>query len=302
MKRIGWLIALAACSDGGTQIRMATSSGPPAYGETPFPTDAVREGNRLGEIAGIDKLVVHHVDLVTAHVAALDGFGLRPLVEFPVDGALDPASIPTRTTSTELASLVDVDPDSPERGRVFAMDWRYDAERSVLAGSPASGVVLREGTRYAAFVTTAIRDAGGSALRSIGSIPGGARWATTREALSELDANVAGIAVFTTQHATAPLVAARNAMLTAEPPTLSFADASLIFKGTAQLDQILGVSTRATEGPRAGLERWGNDNPTGIAHDHVGVVGTGTITIARFRGVDTKTDLPDDETFRADAR
>jgi hypothetical protein len=301
MKRCGWLLVLAACSDGGTHVRMSQSSGAPAYGEAPFPTDAVREGDRLGEIAGIDKLVVHHVDLVTAHVAALDGFGLRPLVEFPIDGALDAAMIPSRTTTTELAALVDVDPASPERGRVIAMDWRYDAERAVLAGSPASGVVLREGTRYAAFVTTALRDASGSQLRAMGQLPSGDRWRTTRDARAELDVDLAGLAVFTTQHATAPLVAARNAMLAAEPPTLTFADPALIFRGTAELDVILGVATRATDGPRAGLERWGNDNPTGIAHAHVGVIATGTMTIARFRGDETQTDLPDDETFRADA-
>ena len=299
MKRVA-LLVLAACSDGGTHVRMTQSSGAPAYGEAPFPTDAVRAGDRLGAIAGLDTLVGHHVDLVTAHVAALDGFGLRPLVEFPIEGALDPATIPARTTTTELAALVDIDPASPERGRVIPMDWRYDAERAVLAGSPASGVVLREGTRYAAFVTTAVRDAGGKPLRGIGGIPSGDRWKTTRDALAELG-DIAGLAVFTTQHATAPLVAARNAMLTAEPPTLAFADPALIFKGTAALDVILGVATRATEGPRAGLERWGNDNPTGIAHAHVGVIGTGTMTIARFRGDETQTDLPDDETFRADA-
>ena len=158
MTRCAWLVMLAACGgEAGTSIKMAVGDQAPAYGDAPFPTDAVRDGDHVGVIAGLDKLVAHHADLVTAHVAALDGFGLRPLVEFPVDGRLDPASIPARTTTTDVAALVDVDPSSPDRGRVLAMDWRYDVERSVLAGSPASGVVLREGTRYAAFVTTAIR-------------------------------------------------------------------------------------------------------------------------------------------------
>jgi hypothetical protein len=301
MMRWAWLVLVTACGgDGGVGVRMTVRGEAPAYGEVPFPTDAVREGDRLGTIAGLDTLAVHHVDLVTAHLAALDGFGLRPLVEFPVDGKLDPTSIPVRTTTTEVAALVDVDPASPDRGRVLAMDWRYDAERDVLAGSPASGVVLREGTRYAAFVTTAIRDADGGALRQLGSIGGGDRWRTTRAALEELPENLAGVAVFTTQHATAPLVAAREAMLAAPPPTLVFDDPAVVFSGTAQLDRILGVATRATEGPRAGLERWGNDNKTGIAHAHVGVVATGTMTIARFRREDTRTDLPDDETFRPD--
>ena len=306
MLRCAWLVVvLAACSgDAGTSIKMAVSDRAPAYSEAPFPTDAVRDGDHLGVIVGLDQLVAHHADLVTAHVAALDGFGLRPLVEFPVDGELDPTSIPARTTTTDVAALVDVDPTSPERGRVLAMDWRYDVKRSVLAGSPASGVVLREGTRYAAFVTTALRDANGEPLRagSFGKLADLDRWRTTAQAIAELDAErIAGIAVFTTQHATAPLVAARDAMSTATPPTLAFDDPAVIFRGTAELDRVLGVATRAAEGPRAGLERWGNDNPTGIAHEHVGVIATGTMTIARFRSDDTKTDLPDDETFRADS-
>ena len=80
----------------------------------------------------------------------------------------------------------------------------------------------------------------------------------------------------------------------------AFADPAIIFAGTAALDRLLGQATRATDGPRAGLERWGNDNPTGIAHDHVGVVGTGEMTIANFRGDATGTNGPDDETFQLD--
>lgn len=292
--KLWWCIVIVAACNGteGTGVRMTTGDRAPAYGEVPFPTDAVRDGDHLGEIAGLDTLVGRHADLVTAHVATLDGFGLRPLVEFPLDGKLDPESV-----TAEIGGLVDVDPDSPERGRTFALDWRYDADRDVLACATASGVVLREGTRYAAFVTTAVRDERGEPLRtgSFGGLRG--RWQTTAEAARELHRDdLAGIAVFTTQHATAPLVAARTAMLSAPPPVLAFSDPAIIFF-KPQLDAILGVATRATEGPRAGLERWGNDNPTGVAHDHVGVIATGTMTITRFRGDDTKTDLPGDETF-----
>src|SRR6185436_5027211 len=99
-----------------------------------------------------------------------------------------------------------------------------------------------------------------------------------------------------TQHATAPLVAARDAFAGAPAPTLTF-DASLVFRTQPMLDAVFGMAERATDGPRTGLERWGNDNPTGMAHDHVGVLATGTTTILRFRRDDTQTDLPDDETF-----
>lgn len=304
---------LAACSgDGGATFTMSASSSPPAYGDAPFPTDAVREGDRLGMIAGLDALVGKQADLIGAHVAALDGFGIRPLVEFFADAALDPASIPARTADrADAAGLVDVDPASPERGRVVAMDWRYDPARGVLAGSPASGEVLREGTRYAAFATTRILSADGEAVRRAGTLSSDLarheRWRTTAEALAELDeggpagdaaaGTIAGLAVFTTQRASAPLVAAREAFAGAPAPTLAFPDAAVVFRTKARLDAVFGMAARATDGPRAGLERWGNDNPTGVAHDSVGALATGTMTTLRFRRDDTGTDLPDDETF-----
>ena len=78
------LLGFAACGDTSHAVTVAMNATdkPPAYGTTPFPTDAVRDGDHLGAIAGLDALSAHHVDLITAHVAALDGFGLRPLVEF----------------------------------------------------------------------------------------------------------------------------------------------------------------------------------------------------------------------------
>jgi len=70
-------------------------------------------------------------------------------------------------------------------------------------------------------------------------------------------------------------------------PVLAFPDPAIIFSGQTALDRLLGVATRATDGPRVGLERWGSDNATGIAHDHVGVIGTGTITIAPLSAATT---------------
>jgi hypothetical protein len=311
------MMTVAGCDGGAPPVTatMIAGEAAPAYGDTPFPTDAVRDGDRLGVIAGLEAIVGANADLVASHVATLDGFGLRPVVEVFVDGVLDPDSIPAHTAAiTDAAVLIDVDPASVERGRVIAMDWRYDADRGAIAGAPAIGEQLREGTRYAAVVTTAIRAIGGDALgrapeldRIVDAPP--ARWQTTATAHAELDATpalagrIAAIAVFTTEHATAALVAARTVQADADavpPPVLAFPDPSLVFKGQGALDDLLGVATRATDGPRAGLERWGNDNPTGIAHDHVGVIATGTMTVARFRSDDTDTDGPEDETFQLD--
>lgn len=288
------LLLLGACGDApSVTVTMTITGAAPAYGSAPFPTDAVRDGDHLGVIEGLDAIVAHHADLVATHLATLDGFGVRPLVEFFIDGELSLDDVPA-----EAAGLVDVDPASPERGRTVAMDWRYDADRHVLAGSLATGVPLREGTRYAAYVTTEI---GAAPLRDLDAVP--ARWQTTADAVTELHrTDLAGLAVFTTEHASAPLLTAAALQSAAAPPELAFERPEIIFAGTTALDRVLGQATRATSGPRAGLERWGNDNPTGIAHDHVGVVGTGTISVVRFRNDDTHTDGPEDETFAPDAR
>ncbi|HEX7702700.1 MAG TPA: alpha/beta fold hydrolase, partial [Kofleriaceae bacterium] len=268
---------------------------PPRYATTPFPTDALRDGDHLATITGLDKLVVRYSDLVAAHVAALDGFGVRPLVEFFLDGDADPATLTSDTAGV-------VDPD----GHAIVMDWNYDTDRRVLQGSPASGQVLREGTRYTAYVTRGVHDTSGRELQRSSELDAivrspAARWRSTAEAFRTLQRDdVVGLAVFTTQHATAPLVAARDAMASQPAPVLGFADPAIIFRGAA-LDSLLGVATRATDGPRAGLERWGNGNPTGMAHDHVGVVGTGTITVVRFRRDATGTHGPEDKTFELDA-
>src|SRR3954466_4889942 len=107
---------------------MTIGETPPAYGEAPFPTDAVRVGAGLGTIRGLDKIVGAHADLLSAHLATLGGWGLRPAIEFFIAGPLDPATVPSATSAlTDALVLVDVDATTAERDAPIAMDWRYDA-------------------------------------------------------------------------------------------------------------------------------------------------------------------------------
>jgi len=306
---VGLLIAASACGDDQTStcVRMLVpgDGSAPAWGEAPFPSDAWRgEDGHLEPPAGLDTIFHREPELVAAHLAELDGVGVRPLVEFPIDGALDPASI------DGAARVVDIDPDSPERGREVPYEWRWDPDRQVLGGSPQPGQVLRPGTRYAALLGRGLRDAAGLPLArsadlvrlaSGSDVP--ARWRSTADAISD---DVVGLAVFTTQRATRTMAAARALLDDPDavpPPELSFPDPAIIFKGPAALDTLLGHAVRFTDGPRAGSERWGlsaGTNPTGIAHDHVGVIATGSMTVARFRRADSGDDSPDDETFDVD--
>jgi pimeloyl-ACP methyl ester carboxylesterase len=307
---IGWW----ACGDNQhpPRLLMDVSAEAPRYGRAPFPSDALREGPHLARIQGLELVAKQHGDLISAHLEPLDGFGLRPTVEFFIQGAIDPATVPERTQLlTDAVFVLDVDPDTGESGAPIPFEWRYDAVRNVIAGSPAMGIQLFEGTRYAAVITTDVRGPDGASvfpsyqLDLVAHDPP-ARWRTTGEALKELQAlpplenRIAGIAVFTTQFASDALVRARNVIANTsavKPPVLTFGDPSLIFDSPSELAALLGQATRETTGPRNGLEHWGTDDPNGIAKDHIAVVATGTVNIAKFMRDDTGTDGPEDETF-----
>jgi dienelactone hydrolase len=319
-----WM-GLCACGDNRHDARLVLDFGPdaPQYGRAPFPTDAVREGPRLGRIVGLERMARQHGDLIALHLTELDGFGLRPTIEFFVQGPLDEATVPATTRALSDALVVlDVDPQTAEAGAPLPFEWRYIPERGVIAGAPALGTQLREGTRYAAVLTTDVRGRDGLPIYGAYELARlehepPARWRTTADAyrelrgFPELSARIAGLTVFTTQRASDALVKARNVIANPAqvlPPTLAFPDAALIFDTPDELDALLGQATRDTDGSRAGLERWGIDNPTGLAHDHIAVVATGVTTTARFRGddcVDPSTgctpDAPGDETFRIGA-
>ncbi len=309
LRLLAVVTTIAACGDNrtGTTVVMDVGDVAPAFGRAPYPTDAVREGDHLGTIAGLDLMARGATDKVAAHLAALDGFGLRPAIEFFIDGDLGDGSIPA-TTDALRDALVVID---LETGQPLAFDWKLDEPRHAIAGAPHPGTQLREAARYAAVITTGILDANGvplapsPGLADLRDPP--ARWQTTADALAELSARpelagrIAGLAVFTTQHARAALLAAREVAAGMPTPALTFDDSSIIFDTPARLDALLGQATRETTGPRAGEERWGADNPTGMAHDHIGIVATGRMTVPRFRGDDTGTDGPEDETFQLDA-
>jgi pimeloyl-ACP methyl ester carboxylesterase len=314
MRSFVLFLGLVACGDNLHPPRLLMEVGPaaPEYGRAPFPTDAVREGGRLTRIEGLERVVGQHADLVAAHLEGLGGWGLRPTIEFFIQGPLDPATVPATTrTLTDALVVLDVDPATAEQLAPIPWDWRYDEVRGVIAGSPQLGVQLRENTRYAAVLTTDVRGLDNAPVfgtYSLGLLEQDPpeRWQTTGQAYAELkvvpqlENRIAGLTVFTTQPASDLLIKARNVVANTgvvEAPVLAFDDDALIFDTPAKLDALLGVAARDIEGERAGLERWGSDNPTGIAHEHVAVVATGTTTIARFVRDDTGTDGPEDETF-----
>ena len=176
-------LVLAACKgeDGpeafverATQLRFEASDRD--FWSTPLPS-SLRKGDE-----GTLKLMrypTRHTPLVQAWLKTADersneGWGLTNGVFFPVSGAVDAGSLPGTPDASRAADasvyLVDIDPDSPERGRRFPLDVTFTAQGGVsrpdnlLALVPVFGFVRRPNTLYAAVVTDAVRDANGEPL------------------------------------------------------------------------------------------------------------------------------------------
>ena len=169
-------LLLAACGGSeaipGTQARFELGA---TLWDGPMPGAHLRDAEGRVRLRGLpNPLGIRLVtDLRRLIERDADGFAVSATVYFPFDGALDPESLPevAETLDAEGAvQVIDVDPDSPERGRRFPLEVGFLADGGpfgapdLLAALPVQGIPLREGTRYAAVVTRAIRDAAGEPI------------------------------------------------------------------------------------------------------------------------------------------
>ena len=158
MRRLALLFALGACADPVTAVFAVPGVDPDAdFYALPFPNDVWRAP---GGTLDLSRFPTNSL-LVEAYRAAaqeLDGFGLNQAVFARFDGELDPASLPSPAASSdERASvyLVDVDPDSPDRGRRIPVHVHFHAAATTtigpnrLAVRPFPGFGLDEATTYA---------------------------------------------------------------------------------------------------------------------------------------------------------
>jgi predicted esterase len=168
----------------------------------------------------------------------LDGFGKNAAIFARFSGPLDLASLPSPVESMqEDASvyLVDVDPDSPDRGTRVPIIATFRAEGTQTIGPnrlvvrPYPGFPLADGTTYALVITNRLASAdGGDVLAqsdwsALASKSPPAKLAHARSVYAPLFAwldepggddrvDVVSAAVFTTQHATRIVPAIRNAV------------------------------------------------------------------------------------------
>ncbi len=126
------------------------------------------------------------------------GFSTTAGIFMTATAALDPTSLPSDAFASLAASspvfLVDADPASPDAGKRTPVKVSFDDDGGpygaphLLTVLPYQGRPLRPGTRYAAVVTTAVRDASGA---SIGIAPAMADLAAGRAPAGVGDAALA---------------------------------------------------------------------------------------------------------------
>lgn len=246
MRRLALLLGVGlgpgACADPVTAIFAIPDVDPgDDFYALPFPNDRWREPDGTLDLSRLptNSLLI---DAYRAAAEELDGFGLNQAVFARFEGALDPDSLPTPAESTgEDASvyLVDVDPESPDRGRRVPVHVRFRAEATPTLGGnhlvirPYPGFGLAEGTTYAAVITERTRAAGGgdvlapASFRALvgGGGPDPALAAAYAPLLAWLDepggddrGDVVSAAVFTTQRATRVATAIRRGVFAAPAP------------------------------------------------------------------------------------
>src|SRR5262245_18467107 len=100
MRSVVLLPLLIAC---GSEPRIAPTfelgETAPAWTAAPMPSDAlIGPDGRLEPIRGLEAIAPENAALLRSLLTRLDGFGLRPLIELPIAGGIDPASLPERTS------------------------------------------------------------------------------------------------------------------------------------------------------------------------------------------------------------
>jgi len=228
----------------------------------PFPNDFwLQEGGGLdlSLYPRPSEIVGSYIDAMSARMG---GFGTNAAAFFRFDGAIDPASLPATPDAARADGasvyLVDVDPDSPERGTRWPLRFRFEPRAGETIGPdwlsvlPYPGFPLAGARTYAAVVTTRVTGPGGDAVRASDdwlAVTGAdapvdpdlarAR-AATQPLLDWLDeaggderADVASAAVFTTDDVTAMMPKLRARVWTLPPPTVRD-----VVRGTATTEWI----------------------------------------------------------------
>ncbi len=214
----------------------------------PFPSDELVDASGKVSLAGFPNepgngMVRQATSLIQRDAR---GFSTTAGIFFTLTDAIDPASLPDRAGSVAAGAsvyLMDVDPSSPLRGQRVLADVTYlddggeYGDAHLLGIVPLQGVPLRPNNRYAAVVSTRVRDVRAGALGQAAEVaqlaraespPGlSAKVATEYEDALRWVAgtgeapDVAGLAVFTTGAPVVALGTVVSAMAARPVPTIA---------------------------------------------------------------------------------
>lgn len=177
------LLATAACgspcldaaSSAGSALRVEDPRDAETFVAHPWPSDALKfsRGLRLTHFENpTDSSTLD--DYLKVISAETDAFATSGALYLGFTGPIDPASLPAdplaAMSKDASVFLVDIDPDSPERGRRFPLRMEYQETASTyrapfsLAMLPPYGVQLLGDTTYAIVVTNRVTDPAGVAI------------------------------------------------------------------------------------------------------------------------------------------
>ncbi len=311
----------------GPTARFTTpTAGLPAFMDVPFPSDIYLDNGSYRDLPGIEGVVTQTSPAILAAMKKVDGWSRTAASHFYIDDAgkpagddgsvgyadLDPASLPdTEAACSGEASavfLLDLEASDLVKARIGCRASYHDDQtagasrtRPSLAVGPARGLVLAEGHRYAAIVTSRVKDKAGRRLSKGASLDGassGPLRAVYQPALDKArallgaslardGAEIVAIAPYTTQKVTATLQGMRDDLEKSAAPKLSWAEADVAPMKPARFARLSGTDPLPA-GFTASLDAWlgasrpklpdGTDDPDealpGRAHDQLARVGT----------------------------
>jgi hypothetical protein len=170
---------VAACSSAPSAPVPATTAdfdlgadlaNPDSFYAMPYPSDLRLTADGTPDLRGFpNNLGESIIEGLRTTAMQRKGFPQMPVAYFHFDAELAPEdpSVVVPADASQSILLVDVDPSSPERGRLYpVVAGTPAADRYLLDGTlevaPRVGVVLHESRTYAFVVTTSLRDAAGA--------------------------------------------------------------------------------------------------------------------------------------------
>lgn len=138
--------------------------------DIPFPNDLhVIEDGSINMEGFPDTFLKKTVGFVKNAVSHGYGFSTNPVIYFSFNKPLHQKRIPPTLGTTQPGAaifMMDIDPDSPERGRLFPLRIKFEEKRprlnfgpkNLLSIMPVPGFALREKTTYAVVLMDTLRD------------------------------------------------------------------------------------------------------------------------------------------------